>query len=124
MVHPGIHFKAVESDTLFAHPKPGQERAYLPVKAVAVHAEVAKGITESEEAWLYMYHLTAYVNCSNLGSDMAQLGTASQAGTLIGLLLCPVQLPFTGTTCMGAGPAGEFSIPLLCIGMAQAVHFR
>ena len=124
MVHPGIHFKAVKGDTLFADPKLSQFRTYFPVKAVAVHAEVGRSIAESDQAGLDLHALSAYINSSYLGSDMPQLGTYSQAGTLIGLPLCPGQLPFTGTTCMGAGPASKFPIPLLGIGMAQAVHFR
>lgn len=124
MVHPGIHFKAVKGDTLFADPKLGQFRTYLPVKAVAVHAEVGRGITESEEARLYLHHLSSYVNCSNLGSDMAQLTTDDQAGPLIGLLLSLGHCLFAWPARMGRGPAGEFPIPLLGIGMTQAVHFR
>jgi hypothetical protein len=73
---------------------------------------------------LDLHALSAYVHSSYLGSDMAQLGTDSQAGLLVDLPLCPGQLRFTGATCMGRGPAGEVLIPLLGIGMAQAMHFR
>jgi len=44
VVYPGIHFKAVESDALAADPELGQGRAHLPVKAVAIHAQVGRGI--------------------------------------------------------------------------------
>ena len=89
MVHPGIHFKAIEGDTLPANAELGQFRAYLPVKAVAVHAQVGRGIPESDQAGLDLHALSAYVNCSYLGSDMAQLGTDGQASLLVDLPLCP-----------------------------------
>ena len=68
--------------------------------------------------------LSAYVNRSYLFPDMAQLFADGQAGPLIGLSLCCGQLLFGRPTRMGRWPAGEFPIPLLGIGMAQAVHFR
>ena len=86
MVHPGIHFKAVEGDTLPADPELGQGGAYLTVKAVAVHAQVSRGIAEADQAGLDLHCLSAYVNCGYLLSDMAQLGTDGQAGLLVGLL--------------------------------------
>ena len=52
MVHPGIHFKAIEGDTLPANAELGQFRAYIPVKAVAVHAQIGWGITESDQSGL------------------------------------------------------------------------
>jgi len=52
VVHPGIHFKAIEGDSLPADSEFGQGRAYLPVKAVAVHAQIGWGITESDQSGL------------------------------------------------------------------------
>ena len=70
---------------LFADPKLSEFRTYFPVKAVAVHAEVGRSIAESDQAGLDLHALSAYINSSYLGSDMPQLGTYGQAGTLIGL---------------------------------------
>ena len=87
MVHPGIHFKAVEGDALPADPELGQGGAHLTVKAVAVHTQVGRGIAKSDQAGLDLHALSAYVNSSYLGPDMAQLGADGQAGPLIGLSL-------------------------------------
>ena len=87
MVHPGIHFKAVEGDALPADTELGQGRAHLPVKAVAVHAQVGRGIAEADQAGLDLHRLSAHVDSSDLFSDMAQLGADGQAGLLIGLRL-------------------------------------
>ena len=89
MVHPGIHFKAVEGDTLPTDAELSKGRADFPVKAVAVHAQVSRGIAEADQAWLDLHRLSAYVNCGYLLSDMAQLGTDGQAGSLVDLPLCP-----------------------------------
>jgi len=48
VVHPGIHFKAVEGDTLSADTEFGQGGAHLPVEAVAVHAQVGGGVAEAD----------------------------------------------------------------------------
>ena len=122
MVHPGIHFKAVEGDTLFADPKLSQSGAYLPVKAVAVHAQVGWGIAEADQAGLDLQCLSAYVHSSNLFSDMALLFADCQAGLLVGLLLRQGQFLFGGPACMRRWPTGEFKIALLGIGVAQPVH--
>jgi hypothetical protein len=62
VVHPGIHFKAVEGDTLPADSEFGQAGAYLPVKAVAVHAQVSRGIAEADQARLDMHCLSTQVH--------------------------------------------------------------
>ena len=87
MVHPGIHFKAVEGDTLAADTEFGQGGAYLLVKAVAVHTQVGRGIAESDQAGLDLHALSAYVHSSYLGSDMAYFSTDGQAGLLVDLTL-------------------------------------
>ena len=87
MVHPGIHFKTVEGDTLPADTELGEGGAHLPVKAVAVHAQVGRGIAEADQAGLDLHALTAYVHCSYLGSDMAYFSTDGQAGLLVDLTL-------------------------------------
>ena len=67
MVHPGIHFKAVEGDTLPANSEFGQGRAHFPVEAVAVHAQVGRGVAKSDQAGLdlhgYLPRYTAVI-CS------------------------------------------------------------
>jgi len=55
VVHPGIHFKAVEGDTLPADPKFSQGGAHLTVKAVAVHAQVGRGVAEADQAGLDLH---------------------------------------------------------------------
>jgi len=124
VVHPGIHFKAVEGDTLPADPELGQGGAHLTVKAVAVHAQVSRGITESDQARLDMHCLSTQIHGGNLFALVAQLLADLEARLLVDLPLCPDQLRFTRATCMGRGPACEFLIPLLGVGMAQAMHFR
>jgi len=52
VVHPGVHFKAVEGDALEADAELGQSGAHLPVKAVAVHAQVGRGIAQADQAGL------------------------------------------------------------------------
>ena len=89
MVHPGIHFKAIEGDTLAADPELGQGGAHLTVKAVAVHTQISRGIAESDQAGLDLHALSAYVHSSYLGSDMAYFSTDGQAGSLVDLPLCP-----------------------------------
>ena len=79
----------------------GQSRANFPVKPVAVHAQVGGGVAQTDQAGLDLHRLSPYVDGSNLGSDMAQLGTDGQAGPLIGLLLCCSKLLFGGPARMG-----------------------
>jgi len=47
LVYPGVHFKAVESDALLPDANLGEGRANLPVKAVAVHAQVGGRIAQA-----------------------------------------------------------------------------
>ena len=69
-------------------------------------------------------NLPPTIDRSHLLTLVAQLLADSESGLLIGLSLCRVQLLFGGPTRMGRWPAGEFPVPLLGIGMTQAVHFR
>jgi|TARA_R110000787_G_scaffold95750_1_gene198905 hypothetical protein len=55
VVHPGIHFKAVEGDALSADGNFGQGWAHLPVKAVAVHAQVDRGVAKAYQAGLDLH---------------------------------------------------------------------
>ncbi len=55
---------------------------------------------------------------------MPQLPADGHAGLLIRLLLRRGQVLLAGPAGMRRGPAGEFQVALLGIGMAQAVHFR
>jgi hypothetical protein len=50
LVYPGVHFKAVEGDTLPADSELGQSGAHLLVKPVAVHAQVGRGIAKTDQA--------------------------------------------------------------------------
>lgn len=79
LVHPGVHFKAVEGDTLGADAKFRQGRAYLVVKAVAVHAQVVGGVAESDQAGLDLHRLSPQVDRGYLLPDMAQLPADGQA---------------------------------------------
>jgi len=58
LIHPSVHFKAVEGDALPTDGNLGQGGAHLPVEAVAIHAQVSRGITESDQAWLDMHCLS------------------------------------------------------------------
>ena len=87
MVHPGIHFKAVEGDALAADPELGQGGAHLTVKAVAVHAQVSRGITEAEQARLDMHCLSTQIHGGNLFALVAQLLADREARLLVGIPL-------------------------------------
>ena len=52
MIHPGVQFKSVEGDALFTDADFGQIRPYYGVEAIAIHAEVARGVAQPDEAWL------------------------------------------------------------------------
>ncbi|HUV20256.1 MAG TPA: hypothetical protein VMZ32_00575 [Gammaproteobacteria bacterium] len=49
MLHPGVQFKSVEGDALFADADFNEIRPYLGVEAVAVHAQVARRIAEADQ---------------------------------------------------------------------------
>ncbi len=87
MVHPGIHFKAVEGDTLPADPELGQGGAYLTVKAVAVHAQVSRGTAEADQAGLDMHCLSTQVHSGNLFALVAQLLADRETRQLVGIPL-------------------------------------
>jgi len=55
VVHPGVHFKAVEGDTLPTDAELSKGRADFPVKAVAVHAQVGWGVAEADQAGLDLH---------------------------------------------------------------------
>jgi hypothetical protein len=88
VLRPGIDFKSVEENGLIAQGHLGQGRADHAIKCILVDPEVGRGIAKSDKAGLDLHALSAYVNSSYLGSDMAQLGTDGQPGPLIGLSLC------------------------------------
>jgi hypothetical protein len=50
LIHPGLQFKSVESDTLFADRDLDEVRPHLGVEAVAVHAEIARCIAETNQS--------------------------------------------------------------------------
>ena len=49
MLHPGVQFKPVEGDALFADADFDEIRPYLGIEAVAIHAEVARRIAEANQ---------------------------------------------------------------------------
>jgi hypothetical protein len=49
LLHPGIQFKSVEGDALFADTDFNEIWPYLGVKSVAVHAQVARRIAETNQ---------------------------------------------------------------------------
>jgi len=51
LIHPGVQFNSVEGDALFADRYFGEVRAYLGIEAVAVHAEIRRGVSQAKEAW-------------------------------------------------------------------------
>jgi hypothetical protein len=46
-----LHFKAVEGDSLLANAYDGKLWSDIPIEAVLVHAEVARGIAKPNEPW-------------------------------------------------------------------------
>ena len=50
MIHPGVQFKSVEGDALFADTDFSQKGPHLGVEAVAVHAEIARRIAEANQS--------------------------------------------------------------------------
>jgi hypothetical protein len=46
----GLHFKAVEGESLLAYSDGGELRPDIPIEAVLVHAEVAGGIAKPDES--------------------------------------------------------------------------
>ena len=87
VLRPGIDFKSVEENGLLSQGDLGQGRAHHAIKCILVDPQVSWGIAESDQAGLDLHALSAYVNSSYLGPDMAQFSTDSQAGPLIGLSL-------------------------------------
>ena len=106
VVHPGVHFKAVEGDALLADSNLGQSRSNLAVKAVAVHAQIGGGVAEADQAGLDLHCLSPYVNRSNLFPDMADFRADNQSGLLIASLLLQGQCFFERSASMGGEPAG------------------
>ena len=51
MIYPGVEFKSVEGDALFADADFNEIRPHLGVEAVAVHAQVAGRIAEADQSW-------------------------------------------------------------------------
>jgi hypothetical protein len=60
LIYPGIQFKSVEGDALFANADFDEIRPYLGIEAVTIHAEVARRIPEANQSrsdrWR-MFHL-------------------------------------------------------------------
>ena len=51
MIHPGVQFKAVERNALSTNRDFGELGADFRIEPVAVHAQVTRGIAETEESW-------------------------------------------------------------------------
>jgi len=58
LLRPGVHFKAVKGDTLFADGNLRQLYANLAIESVLVHAQVGRGIAESDQAGLDLHRLS------------------------------------------------------------------
>ena len=50
MIYPGVEFKSIEGDTLFADADFNEIRPYLGIEAVAIHAEVARRIPKANQS--------------------------------------------------------------------------
>jgi len=100
VVHPRVHFKAVEGNTLAADAELRQGRAHLPVKAIAIHPQVVGSVAESDQAGLDLHRLSPQVHRGNLFPDMAQLLADRQARLLIRLLLCRGKILLAGPAAM------------------------
>ena len=124
LLRPGVHFKPIKGNALLTDGDLRQDSADLPVKSVLVHAQVGRGIAETDQAGLDLHHLSTQIHGGNLFALVAQLLADGEAGPLVGLPLYPGQSLFTRATRMRRWPAGEFPVALLGIGVAQAVHFR
>jgi hypothetical protein len=51
VVGPGIEVKTIEGDTLVTDGNLGQVGSYFGIEAVAVHAEVKRGVPQPDQAW-------------------------------------------------------------------------
>jgi hypothetical protein len=50
VVGPGIEVKPVKGDTLTSNWDRGEKRTHLSVEAIFVHAEIRRGVAQSNEA--------------------------------------------------------------------------
>jgi len=55
LLRPGVHFKAVKGDTLFADGNLRQLRPNIAIESVFVHAQVGRGIAEADQAGLDLH---------------------------------------------------------------------
>ena len=125
LLRPGVHFKPIKGNALFANRDFRKAYPNLPIESVLVHSQVAGGITQTNEPGKNRSHLSApQVDSGDLLSDMTQLFAYRQAGLVIPSPLSVAEFCFGRPTRMGRWPAGEFLVALLGIGMAQAMHFR
>lgn len=125
LLRPGVHFKPIKGNALFADGNLREAYSNLPVESVLVHSQVAGGITQTNKSGKNRSHLSApQVHGSDLLSDMAQLFAYRQACLMIPSSLNVAEFFFGRPTRMGRWPAREFLVALLGIGVAQAMHFR
>ena len=75
VVHPSVEFKAIEADALDADRNFGQVRAHLGVEPVAVHAEVARRVTEANDARAE-FEIAAQSSALVVGQDRYNGGTS------------------------------------------------
>ena len=87
LFRPGVHFKPIKGYALLADGNRSQLCPNLAIESILVHAQVGRGIAESDQAGLDLHALSAYVHSSYLGSDMAYFSTDGQAGLLVDLTL-------------------------------------
>ena len=50
LIHPGVEFKSVEGNSLFAYRYFGKSRADFNIKSVAVHSDIEGCITKAQQA--------------------------------------------------------------------------
>jgi hypothetical protein len=52
ILRPAIEFKPINGDALGRNRNFREVRAYYPIEVIAVHAEIARGLHDPDEAWL------------------------------------------------------------------------
>ena len=55
LLRPGVHFKPIKGNALLTDGNLGQLCPNLPVESVLVHAQVGRGIAESDQAGLDLH---------------------------------------------------------------------
>jgi len=129
VIDPGVQFKAVERDTLSTDRDFSEVGTDFCVEAVAVHAEVAWGIPETEKSrndacWLSgcAVHVqlasTTQVHGRNGLAFVAEFTADGESGLQVAGFLFRRQRAGYRSAGGGTWPAGQFLVAPLGIGMA------